>query len=350
LKRAFIAALPFAIACTSIIGLPDLPDAANGPDVGGDVVGEASSIDANGGDVVVVEGGDASSDAGPQPVAIVTGQTSIHDLTVTGGNVYFTIHAQPGQVRSCPTSGCGANPTLFAGLQDYAYAITNDGTNVYWTCNGGNVMKCATTCTTPVILASGQGGQGIAVDTSTVYWTNGGSSAPVMKCAKAGCSKTPTTITTGQGYPAGIVSDGTIVAWANGDGSIKTCPANFTCTTPSVIATTQQSPWGIAMDSNYIYWTNDVPNGTVMRCPKSGSCPNPTVLASNQQYPAGITTDGVDVYWANGGGTIMKCSTGGCNSQPTTLATGQLQASGIAIDATTVYWTTQDAVMKLTPR
>lgn len=58
-----------------------------------------------------------------------------------------------------------------------------DATSVYWTdSSGGTVMKAPLGGGTPTTLAPGQvGPDGIAVDGTSVYWTNNDDPGAVMK-------------------------------------------------------------------------------------------------------------------------------------------------------------------------
>ncbi len=85
----------------------------------------------------------------------------------------------------------GGTPITLASGQSGPWSIAVDATSVYWTNSGGagngpgTVMKVPLGGGTPITLASGQGAPaGIAVDTTSVYWTDftgGTNNGTVMK-------------------------------------------------------------------------------------------------------------------------------------------------------------------------
>jgi hypothetical protein len=274
--------------------------------------------------------------------------------------------------------------TTLADGQTVPFAVVVDTTGVYWTDLGyalagrvGGVMSVALQGGAVAVLAGGLP-SGIAMDSTSLYWTAGSADAgTVTKISLA--TGTTTTLASGQSNPQGIAVDGTSVYWANDDGVLRmpldggtpvslavapagagvavdsasvfwTSPGRSAVMTvlldggsPTAIATGQTGPFGIALSSSTVYWTalgaEYQSTGTVNAAPLDGGAA--ITLAFGQKYPTGIAVDATSVYWTEmaydeDGGAVMKMPLGG--GAATTLATGQAYPAGIAVDATSVYW------------
>jgi hypothetical protein len=187
-------------------------------------------------------------------------------------------------VLKCPIDGC-TNPTVVAVAQAPS-GIAVDSTSVYWTdTRAGTVSKCAVGgCTQPTVLASGlaaDGGTGpatLAVAGANVYWTNT-SDGTLSKCTTTGCTQ-PTVVASNLGvaYPAqytglrttDLAADESNVYWTNVDDAgarVLKCAATG-CTVPTVIYSTKATPFcgpglvqpGIAIDSTRVYFMGADPN------------------------------------------------------------------------------------------
>ena len=238
--------------------------------------------------------------------------------------------------------------TLVSGRAPDGIAV--DATSVYWTDPGAAaIMKVPLGGGAPTTLASGPASSGIAVDATSVYWTtNLYRNASVMRVPLGGGA--PITLATGQNSPPGVAVDATSVYWTNcsvllnpraqrprldsvmklplGGGTIPTPLASYQVT-PCAIA--------IAVDATNVYWTGS--SGTVMKVPVNGG--TPTTLASGQDEPDAIAVDGTSVYWINSvrtNGAVMKLPLNG--GAPTILAASQNYPYAIAVDSASVYWTT----------
>jgi hypothetical protein len=113
-----------------------------------------------------------------------SGQAGPAKMDVVNDTLFWSAN---GAIMSCPTSGCGGAPRVFASGQPSSYAIAHDTTYLYWTLSeaSGKVLSCPLAgCTSPTVLADGQDSpSSLALDRISVYWTNSGGST-VMRVIK----------------------------------------------------------------------------------------------------------------------------------------------------------------------
>jgi hypothetical protein len=172
-------------------------------------------------------------------------------------------------------------------------------------------------------------GKGLGGAPGDIYWANQVPDGTINAAPLAG--GTPTTLVTGQIFPAGVAVDASHIYWADTGktgfpGTLWEAP--LTGSPAAIVATGQDNPAGVAVDSSHIYWA-DQGNGTLCEAPLTPGGPV-TTLVGGQNQPWGVAVDGSHIYWANNGGiTIDEAPlTGGT---PTTLVTGQPAPAGVAV-------------------
>jgi hypothetical protein len=254
--------------------------------------------------------------------------------------------------------------TIGSDVHDPAYGIAVDTTSVYWT-NGpsdpdnltlvgtGAVMKAPLDGGVPTTLYATNAMQlelptGIAVDARSVYWPTWGGS--VMKVPVGG--GTPTTLIAAVAGSVGgvaIAVDGANVYWVGGSPDaliLSSVPLGGGA--PTKLAPVGGAS-GIASDGTSVYWV--APDG-VMRLPVAGG--TPTTLSSLGGFAwTAIAVNGGSIYWGGASGSeggssyLFKVSVGG--GAVTTIASYDDSFAGaLAVDATNLYWI--DSAARSVPR
>ena len=215
-------------------------------------------------------------------------------------------------------------------------SIAIDSTSVYWTNFGyGNspasLMKVSITGGNPVTLASNlTNAVGIALYDNSVYF-NG---VPLMKVPVNG--GTPVVLSNGlindtiAVGPTGIYGPG----YDATDVTMMRVSLDGSSQTPVVPSTSLPrtgTSYGVALDANNVYWTIE-PEGYVYKAPLGGG--TPVTIAHEYGPGLGIAVDANNVYFGSGF-TVMKAPING--GAATTLA--NFDGHGVAIDNDFVYFT-----------
>jgi hypothetical protein len=293
---------------------------------------------------------------------IATRQSFPYPIVAQDGWIYWSStglgRGQTGAIVKTPSYGGTA--TTLATNADGTALLAVDDTSVYWEARGGSGKPSAIMETS---LAGGVsrtliGDQdvlgGLVAAHGVLYWT-GASTVKSMPVT----GKTAHVLASGQASPITVAVDSTSVYWTNAGATTMTNTEGAVMKTslsggePTTLAGPYNLPQWLVLDGGFVYFTatND---GTVMRVPIAGG--KATTLAHGQPWPEQIVTDGESLYWSNilGGLIISKMPLKG-GTVRTLVARGRLRSGGdpscIALDCSSLYFTdyNEGEVVRLTP-
>jgi len=139
----------------------------------------------------------------------------------------------------------------------------------FWTESGRLVRVPAMSSSSTTTMATGTGIHGLAVDSSSVFWTDE-AAGTVQRCPATSDCSGPTLLRGGQASPSTIAVDSTGVAWTNAgsgasDGTLVECSYPDCTEGPFILADGQADPHEVALDSTYVYWAA---GSDLMRVPR----------------------------------------------------------------------------------
>lgn len=244
-------------ACSALLGLPDAQD-----------------------DIASLPGNDASAETA---LPTTDGALPIEDGGAIGD----------GAVVDAPVPAC---------LADASFTVdpANCGRCGH-DCLGG---ACVANVCQPSLLANGQGGPfDLAVDDTSIYWTNN-SANEIVRANKT-------------------------------DGGARTALANSGVT----------APWGMAIDGSNVYWANHAfgDAGTIAKCPLSGCPNNKAEVLATSDLAIDVKVDDKKIWFAGNGSGEIRSIDKATGAVSAALITGINQLFQIAIDKDAVYYSSNES-------
>lgn len=273
-----------------------------------------------------------------------------HGIAVDSSNVYWAGGGSgAGIVSMAPVTSPFTVSTIASGRSNLWF-LTSDGTYVYWTefTNPGNVMRAliAPPNTLATLSSTNNNPGALAKDSTDVYFGDNGD------CYVGRVPATPggviTTLATGQVPREGIAVDSSCVYWSNCGNYTGNCGTS-TCGSGGSVATVNKTPSpatvtcagvsgiNLASDANNCGYCGHTCLGGACT---SGAC-QPITLASAVNAPTGLAVDSTSAYFGTtpgvGSPLVGKVAVGG-GAVTTLVASAPANVFWDAVDSTNVYF------------
>lgn len=324
-------------------------DASTGSTGGAAGSGGSTPTGGTGGGGTGGSGGAPSCDAGPVPCGVeivAQGLTKPFGLIAHDANVYFTTFDNPGQVLTCPKTGCSGAPTPLASNQSLPRRLARSGAKLFWTnaavSTSGSVMSCDLPCSNPKPVATGQNAPDhVTVSPTHVFFTD--ATNAIRRCEHTGTNCI--TMITAQSVVGGLAYSGVTgsLYWSvPSQGYIKSCKATDCATGQPNLIQGNPGVGSIATNpgADTMFSVHDLNPSPLKKCALGGCAMIPTNLTANTflSSPVSITADDLTVFVLESTSRVSRCAIGGC-SLPTVLSDAAGTPGTIAVDDTHVYWT-----------
>jgi virginiamycin B lyase len=211
---------------------------------------------------------------------------------------------------------------------------------IYWTNYSGTIGRANIDGSNPNqnFIAGSFGLDGIAVDSSHIYWTNDREGS-IGRANLDGSGANETFLSIG-GQTEGVAVDATHIYWANRNGT-TIGRANLDGTGPNAsFINAGNAPQSIAVDGTFIYWSISngccAGGGSVERANLDGSGITQSFIPGGNDVN-GVAVNSTNIYWANYfGNSLGRAKLDGTGATQNFVSTHN--PVGITVGSSSIYW------------